>query len=227
MRTEERTRPVRVMLVEDNPGVRRALAALLNAAGDLQVCGEAATVAAAGPTVEASSPDVVIVDLRLPDGSGVQAAREVRARHPEIRLLLLTSAAEDEALVAAMLAGASGFLVKQLLGTDLVGAVRAVAAGRTLIDAAAGAAALERLGDPSTASGPDDARILALVVQDRTDAQISHDLGLDAALVRTRVASMASRLGAGRARRRLSPQPGQGAGRGSLVPGPVPRVPAT
>ena len=215
------------MLVEDNAGVRGALTALLNGAGDLQVCGEAATAAAAGPTAEAVGPDVVIVDLRLPDGSGVQAGRAVQTAHPAARLLLLTSAAEDEALAAAVLAGASGVLVKQLLGTDLVGAVRAVAAGRTLIDSSEGAAALRRLADPSTAPGRDDVHILALVAEGRRDGEISRDLGLDEALVRGRVAWMASKLGAGRVRRPLSPATAAGTVRATEVPGPIRRVPAT
>jgi DNA-binding NarL/FixJ family response regulator len=192
---------VRVMLVEDNAAVRRAVAALLNASPDLEVCAEAGTVAEAGPLAEVSRPDVVIVDLRLPDGSGVEAGREVRSSAAGVRVLLLTSASEEEALVASMLAGASAFLVKQLVGHGLVDTVRAVAGGEMLLDLTAGAAALERL-DPS-ADVDRDASILSLVAEGRTNRQISQDLGLDEALVRERLASIAGRLGG---RRRPRPQ---------------------
>lgn len=195
-------RPVRVMLVEDNPQVRRAVASLLNASGDLQVCGEVATVAEAQPVAEATDPDVVIVDLRLPDGSGVDASRDVQTARPAARVLLLTSASEDEALLASVLAGASGFLVKQLLGNDLVGSVRAVADGGTLIEPSAGAAALERLQSCGEAAG-DDGRILNLVGEGRTNRQISDELCLEEEAVRSRVASMAATLGARGSRRNL------------------------
>ena len=191
------TGPVRVMLVEDNAGVRRAVAALLEASGDLQVCAEAATVAEAGPLAEASQPDVVVVDLRLPDGSGVEVGREVRARHAGTRVVLLTSASEEDALVASLLAGASGYLVKQVLGSDLVGTVRAVARGETLVDPAAGAAAIGRLGGPTIGT---DSSILALIAQGRTNRQISDDLGLDEVTVKDRVTSITSRLTPGRPR---------------------------
>ena len=227
MREGPPPRPVRVMLVEDNSQVRRAVASLLNASGDLQVCGEVATVAKAGPVAEATHPDVVIVDLRLPDGSGVDASRDARAAHPAARVLLLTSVSEDEALLASVLAGASGFLVKQLLGNDLVGSVRAVADGETLIDPAAGTAALERL-QPCGEAGGADGRILALVGKGRTNRQISDELHLEEEAVRSRVASMAATLGAGRSRRN-PPSPAGSARPGDVrdvrVPLPGRRVP--
>ena len=123
---------VRVMLVEDNAGVRRAVAALVNASGDLEVCAEVATVAETAAAAAASHPDVAVVDLRLPDGTGVDAGRSLRLGAPDVRLLLLTSASEDEARVATLEAGASGFLVKQLVGNDLVQALRAIAHGDRL-----------------------------------------------------------------------------------------------
>jgi DNA-binding NarL/FixJ family response regulator len=189
-----RSRPIRVMLVEDNGSVRRAVASILNATADLEVCAEAATVAEAGPTAKASSPDVVIVDLRLPDGNGVEVGRNVRADQPETRVLLLTSASEEEALVASVLAGASAFMVKQVLGNDLVGTVRALAHGERLIDPHVGAAAVERLQKPSTAPVGDDARILRLVIQGRTNRQIGLALGLDETTVKARVASIVSQV---------------------------------
>ena len=199
---ERATGPVRVMLVEDNAGVRRAVAALLNACGDLQVCAEAATVAEAGPVAETTHPDVVIVDLRLPDGSGVEAGRQVRSCLPGVRVMLLTSASEEEALVASVLTGASAFLVKQVLGTDLAGSVRAVAAGETLLDAKAGAAALDRLG--ALVADGRDTSILGLVAAGRTNRQISQDLGLDEVKVRERVGVFLARINPGRRARQAS-----------------------
>ena len=128
---------VRVMLVDDNAGVRRAVAALVNGTGDLEVCAEVATVADTRAAAEASHPDVAVIDLRLADGSGIEAGRNLRLGAPEVRLLLLTSASEDEAMAATAAAGASGFLVKQLIGNDLLGAVRAIAAGGTVAGASA------------------------------------------------------------------------------------------
>ena len=188
-------RPVRVMLVEDNAAVRQAVADLLNATADLRVCGEAATVAEAGPVAETTLPDVAIVDLRLPDGSGVEAGRQVRSCHPGARVVLLTSASEEEALVAAVLAGACAYLVKQVLGSDLTGTVRSVADGAMLLDPAAGAVALEEL---SRRAASDDRRLLALLALNRTNRQIAEGLGLDEATVRERVTSIISRVGAGR-----------------------------
>lgn len=193
---------VKVMLVEDNVAVRRAVAALLVASGDLRVCAEAATVAEAGLLAEAATPDVVIVDLRLPDGSGVDAARHALATHPSPRVLLLTSVSEEEALIAAVLSGAAGYLLKQLLGTDLVTAVRAVAAGRPLLSQESRAAARERLEDRLRASRDHDSRLLGLVCDGRTNREISLTLGLDEGTVQARIAALASRL----ARRQQPPR---------------------
>lgn len=127
-------RRVQVMLVEDNADVRRIVAAMVNASDDLEVCAEVRTVAEARAAAEATHPDIAIVDLRLPDGTGVDAGRCLRLGAPEVRLLVLTSASEEEAREAAVCIGASGFLVKQLVGGDLLGALRAVAKGELLID---------------------------------------------------------------------------------------------
>jgi two-component system response regulator DevR len=219
-----RARPIRVMLVEDNAAVRRAVAALLNAADDLEVCGEAATVAEAGPAAAATAPDVVIVDLRLPDGSGVEASREIRAGHAGIQVLLMTSASEDEAMAAAMLAGASAYLVKQVVGMDVAEAVRAVARGATRIDKALATAALLRMQGRTVPTG-DQAGLVTLLAEGRTDRQIGEQLHLDEATVRAHVAALSAVLGAGRTRRPAAAATGVGFRRPDGVPGPVPRVP--
>lgn len=226
MGTVVRARSIRVMLVEDNVAVRRAVAGLLNAAGDLEVCGEAATVAEVGAVAEAGAPDVVIVDLRLPDGSGVEAGRQVRAAHPGARVLLLTSASQDEAMAASMLAGASAYLVKQLVGNDLLGTVRAVADGRSLVDSTAAAAALRRL-QGGTAPGEEQARLVHLLAEGCTDQQISQLLDVDESTVRSQVAGLTAVLGAGWGRRRRAGPGGSGTRPATEVPGTGPRVPET
>ncbi len=208
MEPEGAPRPVRVMLVEDNGGVRRALAAVLNASGDLVVCAEVATVAEAGRVAEEAQPDVAIVDLRLPDGSGVEAGRSVRAARPGTRVLLLTSASEEEALVAAMLAGASGCLVKQLLGTDLVGSVRALAVDQTLVDLTAGAAALERAQSLAATLTGDETRLLGLLAEGRSNREIAEELGLSEDEVGGEVSAVLARLEAARRPRRTASSAG-------------------
>ena len=125
---------IRVFLVDDHEVVRRGLVALLDTEDDIEVVGEAGTVAAAMARVPALRPSVVVLDVRLPDGSGVVLCRDLRSVLPEAGYLMLTSFGDDEALFAAILAGAAGYLLKQIRGFDLVAAVRTVAAGRSLLD---------------------------------------------------------------------------------------------
>ncbi|NNG96605.1 response regulator [Gordonia araii] len=144
--------PVRVFIVDDHELVRRGLRDLLGTAEDLTVIGEAASVAEAVVGIVADPPDVAILDVRLPDGSGVELCREVRSRCPDTHCLMLTSYADDDALLAAVMAGASGFVLKQILGQNLVSAVRTVAAGGNLLDQRSTAALMERLRGRTAAS---------------------------------------------------------------------------
>ncbi|WP_448223355.1 response regulator [Gordonia iterans] len=143
-------RPIRVFLVDDHELVRRGLRDLLGTAPDLQIVGEAATVKEAITGIGATRPDVAVLDVRLPDGNGVELCREVRSRNSKVRCLMLTSYADDDALLAAVLAGASGFVLKQILGQNLIAAVRTIGQGGSLLDDRSTAALLAKLRDGKT-----------------------------------------------------------------------------
>ena len=134
--------PLRVMLVDDHEVVRGGIRALLDAADDVVVCAEAASVREAVEVAERALPDVVVMDVRLGDGSGVEATRDIRARRPQTRVLMLTSFADDEALLASIMAGAAGYVLKHIGGADLVRAIRTVGRGESLLDPAVTAAVL-------------------------------------------------------------------------------------
>jgi len=141
--------PIRVMVVDDHEIVRNGLRALLQATDDIVVTAEAGTVREAIDEAERSRPDVVIMDVRLSDGSGIEATREIRAKHPKTQVLMLTSFADDEALFSAIMAGAAGYMLKQVRGNDLVDAVRRVAQGQSLLDPGVTARVLQRLRTPA------------------------------------------------------------------------------
>src|SRR5213082_3110967 len=128
--------PLRVMIVDDHEVVRNGVKALLEQAGGMSVAGEAATVREAIERAEWARPDVVVMDVRLADGSGIEATREIRARRPATQVLMLTSFADDEALFASIMAGASGYVLKQVKGGELVRAIRSVGQGQSLLDPA-------------------------------------------------------------------------------------------
>ncbi|MBC7639569.1 MAG: response regulator transcription factor, partial [Rhodoferax sp.] len=176
--------PIRVFLLDDHEVVRRGLRELLEADGDIVVVGESGLAEEAKRRIPAMRPDVAILDGRLPDGSGIDVCREVRSRHPEIAALILTSYDDDEALFAAIMAGAAGYVLKQIRGNDLVDAVRRIAAGQSLLDPAV----TERVPD-RLRSGPthDDAlapltdqerRILELIGEGLTNRQIAERMFL-------------------------------------------------
>jgi two-component system response regulator DevR len=184
--------PLRVMVVDDHELVRRAVILLLEAAGDIAVCGEAAAVAEAGPVADASDPDVAVIDLRLPDGSGVQACREIRARRPNVQVVLLTAVADEEALAAAVVSGASGYVLKQVRGTDVVEGVRAAAGGRCRLDPGVFDAVLRTLG---AGLSEEERELLALVAAGTTDAQIAQRRGVDEATVKALVDILLAKVG--------------------------------
>jgi DNA-binding NarL/FixJ family response regulator len=193
---------IRVFLLDDHELVRRGVKDLIEADGDIEVVGEAGTVDEATRRVPAARPDVAILDVRLPDGSGVEACRDIRSAHPEVRCLMLTSYSDDEALFGAIMAGASGYLLKQVTGTDLVGAVRTVAAGGSLLDPKATAVVLERLrkgdepADPRYASlSPQEKRIISLIADGLTNRQIGAELFLAEKTVKNYVSSLLHKLG--------------------------------
>jgi two-component system, NarL family, response regulator DevR len=193
--------PIRVFLVDDHEIVRRGVRELLESEDDLEVVGEAGTAAEAITHAAANHPDVVVLDVRLPDGDGVELAREIRSAHPEIQCLILTSFSDDEALVQAILAGAAGYLLKQIKGTDLIDAIRRVAAGHSLLDPAVTSRILERLRTPAPADERlarltnQERRILDLIAEGLTNRQIAARVHLAEKTVKNYVSNLLTKLG--------------------------------
>jgi two-component system response regulator DevR len=193
--------PIRVFLLDDHEVVRRGLRDLLEAEDDIEVVGEAGLAEEAIRQIPASRPDVAILDGRLPDGSGIDVCRDIRSRHPEINVLILTSYDDDQALFAAIMAGAAGYLLKQVRGTDLIDSVRHVAAGQSLLDPAVTARVLERLRngpeeDPALDQlTPQERRILALIADGLTNRQIGAEMFLAEKTVKNYVSSLLAKLG--------------------------------
>ncbi|GAA2158046.1 MULTISPECIES: response regulator transcription factor [Glycomyces] len=192
---------IRVFLLDDHEVVRRGLCELLERDGDIEIVGEAASVAEAIRRVPASHPDVVVVDARLPDGSGVEVCRRVREADPSIAVLVLTSYEDDETLFAAIEAGAAGFLLKQVRGNDLVEAVRKVADGQSLLDARVTGAVLERLrsGPPRAPEldglSEQERRLLALIGEGLTNREIAERMHLAEKTVKNYVTRVLAKLG--------------------------------
>ncbi|HEY9415832.1 MAG TPA: response regulator transcription factor [Pseudonocardia sp.] len=194
---------ISVFLLDDHEIVRRGVAQLLESEDDIQVVGEAASAAQAMARIPALRPDVAILDVRLPDGEGVSVCRDIRSTvDPPPACLMLTSYLDDEALFGAIVAGAAGYVLKQVAGVDLVGAVRTVAAGGSLLDPKATALVLARLregdkpADPRYASlSPQEQRILALIADGLTNRQIGAEMFLAEKTVKNYVSSLLHKLG--------------------------------
>jgi two-component system, NarL family, response regulator DevR len=202
----ETGRPLRVLLVDDHQVVRDGIKALLSGTTDIVVAGEASSVHQAVAVAERTQPDVVVMDVRLPDGSGVEATRDIRARRPATQVLMLTSFADDEALFAAIMAGAAGYVLKQIKGAELVRAIRTVGQGQSLLDPAVTGGVLERLrrgkhlfkDERLARLSPQEERILGLVAGGRTNRQIGSELGLAEKTVKNYVSSILGKLEVGR-----------------------------
>jgi DNA-binding NarL/FixJ family response regulator len=192
---------VRVFLLDDHEIVRQGLRGLIEVEDDMTVIGEAGTAEEALARIPATRPDVAVLDVRLPDGDGVEVCREVRSRFPELQCLMLTSFADDEALFSAIMAGAAGYVLKQIRGTDLVDAIRRVAAGESLLDPAVTARVLERLRlEPKEDEGLEqlseqERRILDLIAEGYTNRQISETIFLAEKTVKNYVSSLLAKLG--------------------------------
>jgi len=192
---------IRVFLLDDHEVVRRGLADLLQAEGDIEVVGESGSAVEATHRVPALRPDVAILDARLPDGNGVDVCRDVRAVDPTIKGLILTSYEDDEALFAAIMAGAAGYVLKQIRGTDLVDAVRRVAAGQSLLDPAVTARVLERIRtgieEPAELRSLTDQerRILEYIAEGLTNHEIAQRMFLADKTVKNYVSSVLAKLG--------------------------------
>lgn len=192
---------IAVFLLDDHEVVRRGIRALLESAGGIEVVGEAGCAAGAVASILAVRPDVAILDGRLPDGSGVDVCREVRAADPRIAVLLLTSYDDDDALFTAIMAGASGYVLKQVSGGDLVSVVRRVAAGQSMLDPAVTARVLARLRErpdrnpPTRRLTPKEEQILELVADGLTNRQIACRLGVAEKTVKNYVSILLGKLG--------------------------------
>ena len=192
---------MRVFLVDDHEVVRRGVRALLEASSDLTVIGEAGTVAEALDRIPLAQPNVVVLDVRLPDGSGIEVCREIRSHDKDIACLMLTSYADDEALFAAIMAGAAGYLLKRVGTTDLVDAIRRAGDGESLLDPALTARVLERLhGGPHDDSRlatltPQERRILDLITEGHTNRQIAASMGLAEKTVKNYISNLLAKLG--------------------------------
>jgi len=191
----------RVFLLDDHEVVRRGLRELFEAEEDLSVVGEAATAEEAISRVPATRPDVAVLDVRLPDGDGVEVCRDLRSAMPELKCLMLTSFADDEALFSAILAGASGYVLKQVKGSDLVSAVRRVAAGGSLLDPALTRQVMDRLRGEKVEDERlarltgQERNILQLIADGKTNRQIADELFLAEKTVKNYVSNLLSKMG--------------------------------
>ena len=192
---------IRVFLLDDHEVVRRGVHELLSLEDDIEIVGEAGTAAEALARIPATRPDVAVLDVRLPDGSGVEVCREIRSQQPEIKCLMLTSFSDDEALFDAIMAGAAGYVLKAIRGTDLLSAVRDVAAGKSLLDPVATGQVLARLREGNQEderlSGltKQERRILDLIGEGMTNRQIGNEMHLAEKTVKNYVSSMLAKLG--------------------------------
>lgn len=196
-----RVTATRIFLLDDHEIVRRGLRELIEAEDDMTVVGEADTAEIAYGRIPATNPDVAVLDVRLPDGDGVEVCREIRSKRPEIACLMLTSYSDDEALFAAIMAGAAGFVLKQVRGTDLIDGIRRVAAGESLLDPSLTARVLERLRTPEDGLPdltPQEQRIFELIGQGMTNRQIGEEIFLAEKTVKNYVSNLLSKLGMSR-----------------------------
>ncbi len=192
---------ISVFLLDDHEIVRRGVRELLNAEPDIDVIGEAGTMAAALARMPALRPDVAVLDVRLPDGDGVSVCREIRSTLPGTACLMLTSYGDDQALLGAIMAGAAGYVLKQTCGTDLVSAVRTVAAGQSTLDAHAAQRVMARLRermssiDPLSALTDQEKKVLDLVGEGLTNRQIAERMVLAEKTAKNYVSSLLAKLG--------------------------------
>jgi two-component system response regulator DevR len=197
--------PIRVLLLDDHEVVRRGVRDLLDSEPDIDVVGEAGTAAQALARGPALRPDVAVLDIRLPDGDGVSVCRELRSRMPELACLMLTSFDDDDALLDAIMAGAAGYVLKQIKGSDLVSAVRTVASGQSMLDPATTARLMSSLRDVGSAADPGQQAldalsprehdILSLIGEGMTNGQIGKRLYLSEKTVKNNVSRLLSKLG--------------------------------
>ncbi len=196
------TRRLDLLIVDDHEVVRQGLVTLLGRRPEFNVVGEAGTVAEATAAARRFRPDLVIMDVRLPDGSGIEACREIRAEMPDTRVVMLTSYPDEDAVLSAIIAGASGYLLKQVRARDLVAALEAVGRGESLLDPAVTGRVLERVRRIATADQPDELaqltsqeqKILLLVAEGKTNKEIAAEVFLSDKTVKNYVSSILGKL---------------------------------
>jgi DNA-binding NarL/FixJ family response regulator len=192
---------INVFLLDDHEIVRRGVRELLEAEPDIAVTGEAGTAASALARIPALKPDVAVLDVRLPDGNGIMVCRELRSMMPDLACLMLTSFGDDEALFDAIMAGAAGYVLKQIRGTDLVGAVRTVASGQSLLDPEAARKVMTRMREQASRSDPlaglttQERKILELIGEGLTNRQIGERMHLAEKTVKNYVSALFAKLG--------------------------------
>lgn len=197
------TPEIRVMLVDDHEVVRQGLKSLLERREQLKVVGEAGTVADAVRLAAELQPDVIVMDVRLPDGTGIEACRDIRGTRPETRVLMLTSYADDEAVTSAIIAGAAGYLLKQTRGRELISAIEAVARGESLLDPGVTGKVLTRMREMAAGGHKDklselseqERRILGLIAEGKTNREIAGSVFLSEKTVKNYVSTILSKLG--------------------------------
>jgi DNA-binding NarL/FixJ family response regulator len=195
-------RPLRLLVVDDHEVVRQGLVALLDRRDEFQVVAEAGTMAESIAAARRFQPDLVVMDVRLPDGSGVEACREIRSERPETKVVMLTSYPDEEAVLSAIIAGASGYLLKQIRGRDLVAALQSVARGDSLLDPGVTERVLERVRRAATGGEQDELsqltaqerKILLLVAEGKTNKEIAGEVFLSDKTVKNYVSSILSKL---------------------------------
>ena len=194
-------RPIRVFILDDHELVRRGLIDLLRTAPDIEVVGEAGSATDALHRIPAARPDVALLDARLPDGNGIDVCREIRSKMPSVHCLILTSYDDDDALFAAVMAGAAGYLLKQVGGSDVIAGIRTVAQGKSLIDPSLTGKLLTRLRNPPVSAreedplSPREHEILELITEGCTNRQIGERLYLAEKTVKNYVSSLLTKLG--------------------------------
>jgi DNA-binding NarL/FixJ family response regulator len=192
---------IKVFLLDDHEIVRRGVRDMLEAEPGIKVIGEAGTAESALARIPALRPDVAVLDVRLPDGDGVSVCREIRSRMPEVACLMLTSFGDDEALFDAIMAGAAGYVLKQIRGTDLVGAVRTVAAGESMLDPEAARKVMARMREQASRKDPlaglttQERKILELIGEGLTNRQIGERMFLAEKTVKNYVSALFAKLG--------------------------------
>ena len=200
--TQDEARPLRLLVVDDHEVVRQGLVALLERRPGFEIVAQAGTVAQAVAEAARFEPDVVVMDVRLPDGSGIEACRDIRTARPETRVIMLTSYPDEEAVLSAIVAGASGYLLKQIRGRDLVAALEAVGRGESLLDPVVTEKVLDRVRRAATGDDTDELaqlttqerKILLLVAEGKTNKQIAAEVFLSDKTVKNYVSSILAKL---------------------------------